>query len=890
MLSHLKRRISVFAAIAVLAAGVPALTTVSPATAAPATTAISTVAALTGEASYVTCPDSAAIPSAGFTDTTSTDVDCLAYYGITLGTTATTYEPTASVARWQMALYLTRSASEAGVTLGTGADQGFTDISGKSAEIQTAINQIAQLGITVGKTATTFAPDDNVLRQEMAMFIERTLDNIAPGPGGTSHAERVSGLATTYINSNCGVAAGAACTGTYNYTDIDAGSITVEATDAVKELYSLNIHDGLTATTFNPAADMTRAAMASFLVAALNHSNLRPEGLILQADSYTSIGGATPNLSITHRDASFDPIAGTAVDLFTFTPTGGEGNASFYATGLCKNTAATTGSITGCSIDVSEPVTDLSGNLTPTGKVSAPLSTALNLAGTDTYHAWSAATATAFDNDLHSSGSLYDTVVVTANPAAMDVNCSTDVPAYANSSGTHFTTMKYGAVTTVTCQVTNKTDNDTFSNVPKALHLVTMNRTRVCTTSAGCTNGSTVDAENVAGYTDATGAVSFTITGPANPLLAGADKHVDTVTLTGADVSQGALPASGTAGFIDETSATVLTFGLEYLDTTAASDVASSTQTASSSSAATASVTRSVSHTSHDQFGDTVAGEVVTFTSISALPKGATAAVGTPGVFTLVGHGLTVGEDVVITDLGAATSGGATMAGTDTAATPAAVAINQSFVVGTVTSVDTFTLERTLGVATTEVDITAVSAAADPTLLHATSFASATRTTNASGVATFSWADTEGTSGKDVVTSNGATGGSATQTHYRLTTAADKTSTDADGTIAAGDLAMSLVEFDAVGKDFIVEVETNTAPEDPTKVYMQFTYDDNDQFAVAGTTTALNGTAATQAVWVTRMATICATSCLTGGVRNDVVYINGWTGLTTAIVRYSADS
>ena len=146
---------------------------------------------------------------------------------------------------------------------------------------------------------------------------------------------------------------------------------------------------------------------------------------------------------------------------------------------------------------------------------------------------------------------------------------------------------------------------------------------------------------------------------------------------------------------------------------------------------------------------------------------------------------------------------------------------------------------------------------------------------------------------KDTVTSDGATGAAATQIHFRLATAADVTGTDADGTIANGDVAMSLVEFDAVGKDFIVEVETNTVLTDPTKSYMQFTYDSNDQFAVGGTTTALNGTASTEAAWVTRMATICltGTKCAAGdGDRNDMIYINGWTGLTTAIVRYTSDS
>ena len=44
-------------------------------------------------------------------------------------------------------------------------------------------------------------------------------------------------------------------------------------------------------------------------------------------------------------------------------------------------------------------------------------------------------------------------------------------------------------------------------------------------------------------------------------------------------------------------------------------------------------------------------------------------------------------DDVVITDLGKAGVGGATMAGTDTAASPVALAIGQSLVVGVVTTI-----------------------------------------------------------------------------------------------------------------------------------------------------------------------------------------------------------
>ena len=93
MLSHFKRRVGVFTAVAVLTAFVPAVTTMSSAGAAPATTAISVV---TDDATYLTCPASASIPSAGFTDTTSTDVDCIAYYGITKGLMTTVHAVTAT--------------------------------------------------------------------------------------------------------------------------------------------------------------------------------------------------------------------------------------------------------------------------------------------------------------------------------------------------------------------------------------------------------------------------------------------------------------------------------------------------------------------------------------------------------------------------------------------------------------------------------------------------------------------------------------------------------------------------------------------------------------------------------------------------------------------------
>jgi hypothetical protein len=893
MLSHLKRRIGVLTALAVLAAGVPALIAVSPVSAAPATTAITSVLSLSSAPTYLACPASADIPSAGFTDTTSTDVDCLAYYGITLGTTATTYEPTASVARWAMALYLTRTMTEASVTLGTGADQGFTDISGKSAEIQTAINQLMQAGVTTGKTATTYAPDDNVSRQEMAMFIERMLDNIAPGPGGASDVELVGGAATTYINSRCGNVN--ACTGKYNYSDIDSGTVTVEASNAIKELFSLNIHDGITASTFSPDADMTRAAMATFLVGAINHSNLRPEGLIMQASTYSTITNVVPGLHVSYRDSSFDPIVSTAVDVFRYKATLGEGDRPFaLATGLCEDAVLTTGSITPCVIDVNEPATDLIGNMAPTAATTGALYQSLGVAGTDVYHAWTAAAATAFDNDLHSSGVTYDTISVVGHPIAADTNCSIDTPAYASTSvGT--VVMHFGAVTTVTCQVTNLAGTDVYTAVPSPLTVITMNRTRVNTSlgSPAVASSSISDAEAVVGYTDATGAVTFTITGPADPGggLIVANNVTDTVTITSPNLTAGLLPASGSSGHLVETgdggASSVLTFILEYKALADVGGIVAMTQTASSGLAATASITRSVTAIHHDQYGDPFAASAVTFTSVNHVPAGLLCTQADPSVCTTnVAHGLSVLDDFTLLSTGALRA---------TASVPAIETDTETgFTVSVVVDTTSFHFKGTNG---TVVAGTAPSVAATPAVMTTTSFASTIRTTNAAGVATYSWADTESTSGVDIITGT-AVGTAGSVKYYRLSAPVDVAEVgDAAATLDANDVKYGCVEFDAVGKDYIVTHVVATAePLNPTTAFMQFTYDDNDQFATLGAAgILLDGTPATQAAWVTAMTATCTAGAaivvtglsVQGGVMSSIANVEYGTGLSTDIVRHT---
>ena len=891
MLSNLRRRLGVIAAVSVLAALIPALSS-SPASAAPATTAITTLAGLDAEATYLACPASANIPSAGFTDTTDSAVDCLKYYGIVNGTTDTTYSPADSVTRWQMALFLTRTLDVANTTLPTGADQGFTDISGKSAEIQLAINQLKQLGITTGKTATTYDPDSNVSRQEMALFIERALDNITAGPGGTSEADATgtTDATITYINSNCGAGAGAkTCNGLYNYSDIDSGSVTVEASLAIKELFTLGIHDGY-GSTFNPGADMTRAAMATFLNAALDHSNLRPSGITIQASAYTAIGSHTPSLHISNRDASFDPVANTQIDVFAYPYSTVEGDtAAFSATGACDNTNVPAGeSITVCKVDVTEPSTDENGNYAPTAVQTSPYATIYN--GSHTWYAWSAAAGTTYDNDLH--GAAASSVVVEATPALAEIRCAADRPANSKVDTNHRHYSRFGSDTTITCQATNGAAA-TSGAVPAALQAIQLTHTRVHTAdgSAGSPNqGKTILASSTTSLTDATGAVSFTISGPADP-AATADQMTDTIVITELGSATGAnasgSPLVNTANHMTD-AGSALTMTILYQDAVAAAAAHTSTaltQTASSGSGLATGVARSVTATAYDQYGAVSAGQTITFTEQSNLVNdlGMICTQATPTVCTSnLAHGLSAGQVLNVSSVGAANACTANGIG-------AAATANQLVNVAAILSTTQFSLNHG-PTGSTSYACHAASTAAQPMQLHSTTMPTTgnTRVTNSAGQASFSWTDTMTTSGQNVVT---ATNGGITKsvTYYRLATAASVAEAgNNDAALDNNDVITKLKVWDAAGDNMVVCVinaATGTLVATmTTEVCHKYNWDANDQFATGGTVANQAGTAATQAAWETAMGTKALTS---GGTYGDLAGIS-YAALSTGVSRFLA--
>ena len=183
-----------------------------------------------------------AVPSAGFLDVTpgnvhARNVDCVVFYELAQGVSADRYAPAASVSRQQMATFIARLVDRsdrplpagtpafgdvsgvhadnidrlaaAGIVQGTGpgrfdptspvrrdqmasflvrayeyiveeevapAQAPFTDIAGNVHE--TNIRKVTELGFTTGLTATTYAPFNDVRRDQMASFLARSLERL----------------------------------------------------------------------------------------------------------------------------------------------------------------------------------------------------------------------------------------------------------------------------------------------------------------------------------------------------------------------------------------------------------------------------------------------------------------------------------------------------------------------------------------------------------------------------------------------------------------------------------------------------------------------------------------------------------------------------------------
>ncbi|MBW3658820.1 MAG: S-layer homology domain-containing protein [Actinobacteria bacterium] len=101
-------------------------------------------------------------------------INQLAELGVVDGTSETTYEPANAVRRDQMASYLARAYEEVTGTALPEGENAFDDDDGKFHEPN--INRVAAAGIAAGTSARTYSPEEQVRRDQMAVFIARLLD------------------------------------------------------------------------------------------------------------------------------------------------------------------------------------------------------------------------------------------------------------------------------------------------------------------------------------------------------------------------------------------------------------------------------------------------------------------------------------------------------------------------------------------------------------------------------------------------------------------------------------------------------------------------------------------------------------------------------------------
>ncbi len=327
----------------------------------------------------------AAHEDAGFTDlgtlsTAADAINCLAYYGISAGKTADTFDPNSNVTRSQMALFLNAAASKAGVDLmGGDGDDDFDDIADLGENRQNAIKALARNGIMSG-SGGDFRPHDDITRAEMAMALVNLTRHTAPSKfvqAGTDKGK---------LADSDGAALAADKVDYFN----DARRTVPAAVDThISYAYELGITSGTgDGTTFSPNAPVPRRQMAVFITAALAHSNLRPAGLTVQSDN----GELTASL----RDADFKPVANELIDAF-YVDTARVGRA-FNNDGECRSIVkavdgAPSTTNKPCEIHVLDAATDADGNAPLNGLTAAQIGKGV------TVWAWTGDSGDKFDED-----------------------------------------------------------------------------------------------------------------------------------------------------------------------------------------------------------------------------------------------------------------------------------------------------------------------------------------------------------------------------------------------------------------------------------------------------------------------------------------------------------
>ena len=413
-----------------------------------------TTAQADATATYSACVGPATV-DAGFTDVAAGSVhdaaiNCIAYYGITRGTSADKFSPGRTIPRWQLAVMLQRAAGPAGVRLPAVQNAGFTDISGLADPFQDAINQMATMGVMRGVSATAFDPDRAVSRAVIVEALAQFLTHARIGPGGKALSlgpdqrflirESPASDETIAIDES--------------FRDI--GSVPYATNQAIRAMAEMGVAQGRGDGTFNPVGSVTRAQAAAFITRALAHTDARPAGLTMQSERSSVEAGADFELAVSLRGPDFAPLHGVPVDVFSHVVD--DAWLAFNADGTCNvgsGGVSSAGGGTGpCILESADGVTGSAGNLMVSGQTI--------IEGT-VFWAWTGQVGGHLDWD----GGRGQPLGAAAASSVASVTVSTVAPARArvslslleDSEGGH--TARYGARVTITVQILDAQNNPT---------------------------------------------------------------------------------------------------------------------------------------------------------------------------------------------------------------------------------------------------------------------------------------------------------------------------------------------------------------------------------------------------------------------------------------------
>ena len=298
------------------------------------------------------------------------NIQCLAHYDITTGRMGgTEFAPRDTVTRSQMALFLARAADAAGIDLGSAMAHEFTDIGDLDAERVSAISRLTAKNIMTAPSGDSFDPNGTVSRADMAEYLVALLAAIGDdAPKSLKGLKRdKTTLLYTFDEATFGADRDADTLNNDLHDEEDTFFKDVytlaspPTANAIYTAFELGITTGYQDGTFKPNNAVSRQEMASFIMRAMAHTNLRPSGLSAQRAGNVTTGW---EIQASLRDADFKPVSNTPVDMFyTNWP-----DAAFDSDGMCvtrpvdrvKNIA--TNFLNPCEIDVVDMVTDADGN------------------------------------------------------------------------------------------------------------------------------------------------------------------------------------------------------------------------------------------------------------------------------------------------------------------------------------------------------------------------------------------------------------------------------------------------------------------------------------------------------------------------------------------------